>query len=373
MPTELIDSIVAAEALADEWDDLSVRSGEPFMGAAWLLGWWRHAAPADALLRVVAVREGGRLIGVAPLWCRPARRMPVRYAFWGTGVSLRSKPLSLPGQEDVVFRAVADALSTLDPPVGSLAFDGVPPPAVHGLARAWPGGPAWQKELFSMPAPFVSFEAATYEDWLRTRSSGFRGQMSRNRRDLRRASCTYRFSDTPQQLRHDLQAFADLHRTRWESRGGSGVLTPAVERMLGDVGEGLLDSRRFRVWCMDVDGRPINVCIFVAAGTTISYWLGGFDEAWGRQQPALTGLTTALEAVWADGYRVLDLGGGGQPYKYRLADGEDPLTTSTMVPGGRRNWPARGEVGLALARRGIASRLSPEVKRRIKAMLRRVT
>ena len=73
----------------------------------------------------------------------------------------------------------------------------------------------------------------------------------------------------------------------------------------------------------------------------MSYWLGGFDPAWARYHPGIQVLVGSVEHAWATGDHRLDLGGGGQGYKYRLADGEETLQWVDLVPGGPRSAPVR--------------------------------
>jgi CelD/BcsL family acetyltransferase involved in cellulose biosynthesis len=353
-------------SLAPEWDELTVRAGRALMTPAWLLAWWGHAAPAGAQLRVITVRDGAELVGVAPLWCKPSRGRTTRYAFLGSGTSLRGQPVARPGAEDDVAGALAGAFSALDPAAGMVMFDGAPAAWPERLSASWG---AWRACRFTVPAPYVDLEAPAFDDWWQGKSRNFRQQVGRNIRALQQAGAVFRFSQTQEEVARDLKAFAELHYGRWKGKGGSGVLTPEVEAMLLDAGRGMLAGRRLRVWCIDVDGRSISVSVFVAAGPKIVYWLGGFDEAWQRVQPGLTGLVTALEAVWADGYRIMDLGGGAQPYKYRIADGEEDLHWDALVPPGIRSWPARAELLPAMARRAVVSRIPPEAKERIKRRL----
>src|SRR5262245_30472616 len=58
------------EALRAEWLDLMRRSDadEPMLSPTWLLTWWQvYGAGTGRELRVGAFREGGRLVGLAPL------------------------------------------------------------------------------------------------------------------------------------------------------------------------------------------------------------------------------------------------------------------------------------------------------------------
>ncbi|HLU65077.1 MAG TPA: GNAT family N-acetyltransferase [Kofleriaceae bacterium] len=80
MPLEVrtITSRDRLEALAPEWDELVRRAGASvFQGPSWLLPWWaEYHRVLGAELRVETVREGERLVGIAPLYTRVGRRQP---------------------------------------------------------------------------------------------------------------------------------------------------------------------------------------------------------------------------------------------------------------------------------------------------------
>ena len=63
---ELLTDVGELKARASEWDELAVEAGRPYCTPAWQLAWWRHAAPANALLRAIVVRDGDAVIGIAP-------------------------------------------------------------------------------------------------------------------------------------------------------------------------------------------------------------------------------------------------------------------------------------------------------------------
>jgi hypothetical protein len=65
---ELIEDLGVVAQIKDEWDDLAVARARPFCSPAWMLAWWRHAAPAGAFLRIAVVREKGELVGIAPFF-----------------------------------------------------------------------------------------------------------------------------------------------------------------------------------------------------------------------------------------------------------------------------------------------------------------
>ena len=74
MRVELIDDTERFRALRQEWDELLEQSAADclFLTWEWLYPWWTHCADGRKLC-LLAVRDGGDLIGVAPLAVSPWR------------------------------------------------------------------------------------------------------------------------------------------------------------------------------------------------------------------------------------------------------------------------------------------------------------
>jgi CelD/BcsL family acetyltransferase involved in cellulose biosynthesis len=339
LAAELIEDVEGLEALRAEWDRLTVACALPLTAPDWVLAWWRHLAPADAAIRAVAVREEDRLVGLAPLYAAPGA--PVDYRLMAGEVSQRNGPVVEPGREWEVAEPVAAVLAAARPRPDRLVLDAVP------LASPWPAllRERWPGALRPAPfrtevqgAPTVALDrAGLLDDWLATRSANFRNQMRRMRRNLERAGGRTRAA-TGATLRADLEAFARLHVARWEGRGQSGVAargTPLVE-MLEAAGRQMLEGDRLRVWVVELEGAPIAVNVFLAAGGEVMFWNGGWDERHARLKPAMLVILAALEDALERGERRLDLGGGEQAYKLRFADGNDPLFWGGLtIPGPR--------------------------------------
>ena len=371
---EVIDDPARAAALGPAWDELAVVGGAPFAAPAWCLAWWRHVAPPDAELAVVGVSEGQDLVAVAPTWARRGRGGTTTYRFLGTGASLRGTPVARPGREAEAAAAIASALAGHDPRPHVLSFEGVPTtdPWPGLLRGAWPGRRRpWTHRVRTMPAPTLALKGTTYEAWLASRSRNFRSQLGRRRRQLDKAGASLRLAEGPSDVEASLRAFAHLHHGRWSERGGSGVLDAGVERMLGAVAAALAPAGRFRVWVLDIEGTPVSCQVLVGAGGELAYWLGGFDEAWASQQPALQTLVAATEHAWSVGDRRLDLGAGGQSYKYRLADGEELLEWRVLVPSGRRQPVALATLAPRHGTRAVLERVPQDLKDRVKRSLGR--
>src|SRR5215207_3689869 len=68
LATETVGDAASFAAVEPEWWALWRRApyATPFQSPAWLIPWWRHFHPGE--LFVVAVRRGGRLVGLAPFY-----------------------------------------------------------------------------------------------------------------------------------------------------------------------------------------------------------------------------------------------------------------------------------------------------------------
>lgn len=372
---EVLDSVEALGPAVAGWDRLAVASGAPYCAPGWLLAWWRHAAPPDARLRVVVVRDGPRVVGVAPFYAKPWRAGLWRWSLLATDVSSRIEPLSDPVHRPRVAHAVTAALAEGDPRPARIELNGLPAGSYwpRALRSGWPGRRPWHHRADPTPAPTVPLAAAGLDEWLGTRSSNFRQQMRRARRRFEKDGGAFRITRTVADLERDLPLFERLHEARWDHRGGSAALVAGIDRMLADAGAELIGGGRFLLVSMEVGGQVVNSQLFLAAGTEMSYWNGGFDDssAFAPYKPAMSGLVEAVRLGLERGYERLDLGPGAQDYKYRFSDAQDELVWQTLIPPGRRSPLAHALFGPTRARSVAARRLSDEQKARVKLLLRR--
>lgn len=362
--SELVTTGEDLERHRPAWDELAAELRRPLCAPAWMLAWWRNAAPPSARLRTVVVRSGERLVGIAPYFAQGSGARRTDYRLLGSGASQRLTPLAAPGLEEEVAVAVAGALAGATPRPNVVTLEGVdaasPWPTL--LARHWPGRlrpKVYRTSLHS--APIVTVAGRSFEDWMSEKSSNFRQQMRRLGRQLAAEGGQVRMA-APAELDRGLEEFARLHYARWAEEGGSGVLNEGVERMLSEAGRELAESERLRLWLVEVGGEPVAAQIFVAVGGEVVYWNGGFDVSWGKLKPGLQAVFAGVEDAFRRGERRVDLGGGPQDYKLRLADDDDPLAWTGLVPRGARYPLSRAELlgpQLYASARGAARRLLP--------------
>jgi CelD/BcsL family acetyltransferase involved in cellulose biosynthesis len=340
--SEVIAELPKLDPLQAEWDALALASQLPLMAPACVMAWWRHLAPPAAEPRVVAVRDNGTLVGLAPFYVDLAGRGG-RLGLRLPGIELggRLAPLAAARHEQAVAGALAAALADPSLCPDLVALEGMPLTVdwASMLREAWPARlrPASRRYQVS-GCPTVSLQAASFDAWLSAKSSNFRGEMRRLRRQFAAAGGTTR-SSTPESLRSDIDIFVRLHDSRWEARGGSsfvklGARLPAV---LNDIGQALLRREgRLRMRLLEVEGEPISAQLFLAAGGCVLYINGGWDERFATLKPSMLGILAVIEDAFARGEDHVDLGLGDQHYKQRFADANYPVASTILIPAGMR-------------------------------------
>jgi CelD/BcsL family acetyltransferase involved in cellulose biosynthesis len=324
---QLLDSVAALEQHVRAWDALAVARGRPYCAPGWMLSWLRAAAPRGAALRACVLRDGAELVGIAPFWTVAGSG---RYALLAERSAYPLEPLSVDGREADTAEAFAGLLAEAGP--REIVLTGLPSdsPWPSLLARHWPASITCSREE---PVPTLALRHTGMEAWLDTKSRNFRQQLSRGRRQLEEAGARFRIA-TQAELDRDIDSLARLHHARWNAKGGSRALDAPRETMLKLAGRAL-GVERFRLLSIDVDGEPISAHLFVRAGATRAYWLGGFDERWEACRPSMQVLAAAVEDAIECRDDRFELGPGGQHYKYRLADAEDAVAWVTLSAAGR--------------------------------------
>jgi CelD/BcsL family acetyltransferase involved in cellulose biosynthesis len=339
LDVEILADAEALDALGPEWHALATSCAEPLATPGWMLTMWHLLDRDTQEPRVVAMRDGGRLVGLAPLCVHAAQRRGGGYRLL-LGDMPRTTPLALPGRAWEVAGALAGVVRELDPRLAALALESIPAasPWPLALAEQWPTRlRPWLRRYFTQSSPTVALAHDSFDDWLGAKSANFRGQMRRMRRKFAQAGGAGRFA-THETLHDDIAALVRLHARRWEGRGESSIVAGGAELAAAfeAVGRALLDAGGFRLHVLELDGAPISAQLFTAAGGDVIYYNGGWDEQHARFKPAMLGILDAIEDAFARGERRLDLGPGAQPYKLRFADGTAPLSWWVLVPPGRR-------------------------------------
>ena len=178
--------------------------------------------PPDAAPRVVTVREGGRLVGLAPFLVHGGPRGRAALRLFGTpSLPQRAGILAAPGHEAAVWVQVARALGRSQPRPALVSLERVDANAAwpRAVARAWPGaGQARLLREFRIPGQAVTMRAGSWDAWLAGRSHNARRDVRRTAKRIeKRAGVVTRADDTPA-LDRAIEAFGSLHERRWGDR-----------------------------------------------------------------------------------------------------------------------------------------------------------
>lgn len=375
LPAPRFELVISAEGLErwrNGWDALATASGLPYCSPDWMMSWWHNAAPQGAELRVAIAAAGDELLGVAPFFLHYGRGDLAIYRLLGSGKSMPMEILARRGWERRLAPAFARLLREGWPRPDVVSFDGISAtsPWPDMLRREWPMSPEpWMYRDVSRPSPTVDVGGKSYDEWFGSKTSNFRQQMRRAQRQLVKRGAVTRLVTDVDELKPKLDEFARLHHLRWVGRGGSNALNRRIEAMLLDAGRRMMDSQRFQLWTIEVDGKDISSHLFVRAGGELSYWLGGFDDEWASTHPAMVTILAAIEHACTTGVQRVNLGAGGRPYKYRFSDGADTLDWVTIAPHKPRYPITRLQLFPRQVGHAIAKHLSPETKLRVKSAL----
>jgi CelD/BcsL family acetyltransferase involved in cellulose biosynthesis len=363
---ELLADVAGLERIAPAWDALAVAQAQPCSAPAWMLAWWRHVAPRDSELRVVAVHEGSELVGLVPLYEEPGTRR-LRLLASAEDFSPSLAPLAASGRVTEVAAASAALLAPGARRPAELELGPIPTaaPWTAALRERWPG--RLRPLLFRrdvQEAPIISLQHGSLDAWLAARGYRFRKNARRYRRLFEDAGGTARWS-TAATLDADIAAFTRLHAARWEGIGDSRLvaLGERLPPFLRDLAHALLPHERFRMLMLELDGEAICADLWIAAGGEVAGINTGWDERHKRLSPATVASLLAIEDCLARGERRMHLGFGRLDYKRAWADASELLAWDRLLLPG----PALPRTLACNAPRMLDRRLRTGLKRALPA------
>lgn len=312
---EEVVTTAALDALRPEWEALWERcpTTTPFQSPEWLLAWWRHFG-SDAAW-TLAVRRGGRLVALAPLFVYTDHEHGERrLRFIGAGISdyldVLLEPDNAAAAADALLEHIADRSGCWD----DAAFDDLPArsPWLARMASAAgesPGDPQSACPVLQLPR--------TPDAYLARLSQGRRRKLRLARRRLEASGGLRIERADALTLPSFLDALFELHGARWAERHAGGVLgDPTVQSFHRDAAAGLLRRGALRMHRLWHDGAVAAVLYGFAWRDRWYSYLGGFDPALEAFSPGTVIIAHAIEEAIGDGQRTFDFLRGQEAYKY---------------------------------------------------------
>jgi CelD/BcsL family acetyltransferase involved in cellulose biosynthesis len=377
---ERLSEPAALEGLREEWSDLlqSSWSNGLFLTWEWLSTWWKHCAHHSEL-SILTVRYGRDLLGLAPLVTAPSTSYgPIAapaLKFLGFG-NVGSDYLDLivrPARRAETVAAFADWLDRdrrwiLDlkqvPSSGSSSAR----LAEQLQRRGWRSS---RQVIYR--CPYIALEGLSFDGYLQSLGSSHRYNFRRRQRQLERGfDLCFERVHTEDERRDALDALIDLHRQRFESRGGSDAFhDPALRAFHREFSAIALRRGWLRLYVLRLDGHPAAALYAFRYGRRVLFYQAGFDPAFARHSVGLVAMGLAIRDAIEEGASEYDLLHGEEPYKALWArSGRElesielfPPTPSGLAHGllrGTRRWARRGFERLA-KRSALPSSGRPEV------------
>ncbi|MGA2926864.1 MAG: GNAT family N-acetyltransferase [Solirubrobacteraceae bacterium] len=336
------------EAARSDWTSLALEAGNVFGTWEWADAWLRHLAPGAGLAVAIARRPSGQTAAILPLCI--VRRYPFRLVrLIGTGPADQLGPVGVADEAGEVARAFRRHVDQVLEGSGLFIGD-----------RLW-GEDAFVERLGApvirrVPSPVLPLRAASFEEFLSSRSRNFRSQVRRRERNLLRAGrLAFRLTRHAHELDRDMQTLFMLHAARWNGRQ-SNALRGVRTRFHLDFARLALANGWLRLWTLELDEQPLATYYGLRYGGIDFYYQMGRDPSYDHLHVGFVLLCHTIRCAFEDGMREYRFGRGDEAYKLRFAEKDPGLNTVAITSG------VRGTMALSAIR---AALLLPEDARRL--------
>ncbi len=363
---ETIVDMAGFAALGNEWGRLLAASPSDnlFLTWEWLHTWWTHLA-GRRRLAILAVRRGKELVAIAPFASKGASLLGVStLEFLGTG-RVGSDYLDVivrGGAEGDVVPSLARHLarrgSSLD-----MKQVRMPGSAAGDLARELRRSGCPVRATRTHRCPVIDLGGRSWETYLGSLGSEHRYGFQRKLRKLE-AQHDLRFERvcSEDRRRELLPVLFELHRLRWNERGGSdGLDGPGIRGFHEDLSALALQRGWLRLFVLWLGGSPAAALYGFRYGRIFYFYQSGLDPRFGKLSVGLVAMGLAIRSAIDEGAAEFDLLHGEEAYKFHWAKRTRRLGRVLVFPSGplgRVSWRATAAIDAA---RGLCHKLPNRV------------
>lgn len=329
---EIIRTEAEFHALAKDWRRLYEESHprNPFLSYEWTAACWSRLCEGCTPF-IVTAREGGRLVGVAPLRLeRQAGFRVLRFMgnLWSDYLGFLYSPAHS-GVERVLLEELADARDEWDVAI------------LRQLASEYtwiedaplPGGLRDQHTNGSV-APYLKHEG----DWESLCKAGpywLREMKKAGRRFEREGGRIVCF--TGEEAASRIDEIVQVEACSWKARYGepsfqTGPGAALVREAFSRFGE----DGEMGVWMAYMGDEPVAFQITFTTAEKIGLYLCAYNEEYRRYSAGALVMYRAIEAAWNAGAREYDFLNGDEPYKLERTDAVRPLRFRALYPANAR-------------------------------------
>jgi CelD/BcsL family acetyltransferase involved in cellulose biosynthesis len=316
------------DALGDSWNALLKNSSTNtlFLTREWQRTWWASLGEGD--LRVLTMRDGENLIGIAPLFFEQDALGGVQVTFVGCKeVSDYLDFIFAKGRERECLGAVLDFLSGEASPVwNTISLCNMPEASPNlALLQELAAARGWKANaVFEDVCPIIALPES-FEAYLGSLDSKERRELSRK---LRRAEddATVIYATDSARLDIDVDDFLRLMRASLVSKDS--FMTPRMERFFHASSQAMFDAGFLQLAFLEVSGeRAAAYLNFVWDNQVLVYNSGLDPMKFAYLSPGQVLIARLIEKAIADKRASFDFLQGNEDYKYKLGGKDVKLFT----------------------------------------------
>jgi CelD/BcsL family acetyltransferase involved in cellulose biosynthesis len=326
---EVIEAPEDLPGLQPEWDGLLDRCAyrTPFYSLDWLRIWWDAFGHA-CRLRVLVMREGGALVGIAPLMFsteRRARLLRIRKLGLVWNYYTPRVDFLLAAPPDACLKRVLEFCAGEAGAWDMVEFTYLPEDSGNAARlRAQlesNGSPALVRTCCE--SPHVCFEGS-FEEYLQTRSQHFRRNLSNARNRLRKQgeSEFVVLRGGSEALEERLEELFALSLRSWKGKAGTAEGARAeLRRFYGRVAECWAAKGGLELRFLQVNGAPVASLISLIESDRVYTLKTAYDTRYRRLSPGTLIFHSLLEDHLNGGAREIDFVAVKQAYLDRWCTG----------------------------------------------------
>jgi CelD/BcsL family acetyltransferase involved in cellulose biosynthesis len=317
-------------SLRDEWIDLEKRASTDnlFLTYMWQHSWWQDLGDRDGrVLDLVAFRDAGRLVGIAPTYQEQAGGFTLVRFGGGLEVTDYLGFMVEPAYEKAAGRAFLERCLTRPGLVLDLHYlrsDGVTLKAIIQAAADLDRRFSVEEEEVS---PRIELPS-TWDEYLARLGKKHRHELRRKRRRLEDAG-GWTITETSQAtLANDLEVFFDVHAKSMREKAD--FMTEDIKTFFRHICGHLEEEGWLSLRTLVHEGRPLAAVLgFVYRGTLLLY-NSGYDPEYNQLAPGFVLMTEEIRLTIEAGLSEVDFLRGNEKYKYDLGATDRPLVHLTV-------------------------------------------
>src|ERR1051325_8716747 len=304
------------ESLRTGWLELwkSSSTATPFQSPDWLIPWWKHFGAGR--LCVLAMHEGARLVGVAPLFVCGEHDLRLI----GTG---NTDYLDVLIDDRVCEHGIARMFAHLCKLRYECDFENL---AARSTLLSMSTCTGFREQVEEEDCCPVLSLAPSVEGFINGLPKHLRQNLSYQQRKLVGLGEVKIECAREENFSELFEAFLRLHERRWRMNNMPGVLCDEnVQSFLREATKGLLSHDALRLYGLRINDRIVaSLCGFHHASRTY-YYLSGFDPEFKQFGPGTILVAHAITEAIRERAKEFDFLRGREEYKYRWGAVDRPI------------------------------------------------